>query len=259
MTELDNKGAKKMLSILITTYNEADNIVACLQSVAWAEECWVVDSYSSDATVALATAQGATVVQRAYKGPADQKNWAIPQLSNEWVLVLDADERCSETLQKEIRSIIARNPPFDAFWIPRENFFMGQKIRYSGWQNDRVIRLIRRDVCRYNDKQVHEEIEITGIRVSTLSTPLQHFTFKNTSHFLEKQQRYALWSAKDHTAKTPRVGYFHLWIKPFFRFFKHFILKKGFLDGKVGFVISALMAWGVFLRYVHLLEKEKIG
>ncbi|MEY4905824.1 MAG: hypothetical protein RLZZ292_3639 [Bacteroidota bacterium] len=245
-----------MLSVLITTHNEADNITACLQSVAWADECWVVDSYSSDATVALATAQGATVVQRAYQGPADQKNWAIPQLSHKWILILDADERCTEALEEEVKTIITKNSPFDAFWIPRENFFMGQKIRYSGWQNDKVIRLIRRAVCRYDNKQVHEEIETNGIQVGFLSASLQHFTFKNTTHFLEKQQRYALWSSKDHAAKTPRVGYFHLLTKPFFRFFKHFIFKKGFLDGKVGFVISVLMAWGVFLRYVHLLEKK---
>jgi glycosyltransferase involved in cell wall biosynthesis len=245
-----------MLSVLITTHNEADNITACLQSVAWANECWVVDSYSNDETVALATAQGATVVQRIYEGPANQKNWAIPQLSHEWILILDADERCTEALQQEIKAIIAKNPPFDAFWLPRENFFMGQKIRYSGWQNDKVIRLIRRDRCRYDNKQVHEEIETQGIRVSSLSASLQHFTFKNTTHFLEKQQRYALWSAKDRAAKTPHIGYFQLCTKPFFRFFKHFILKKGFLDGKVGFIISALMAWGVFLRYVHLLEKK---
>jgi glycosyltransferase involved in cell wall biosynthesis len=246
-----------MLSVLITTYNEEDNITACLKSVAWATERFVVDSMSSDNTVALAKAQGATVIQRKYTGPADQKNWAIPQLAYEWVLILDADERCSEALQAEITEIITQNPPFDGYWIPRENFFMGQKIRFSGWQNDRVIRLIRRDRCLYNTKQVHEEIETTGVQIATLVAALQHFTFKNTTHFIEKQQRYALWSAQDHALKTSKIGYFHLCTKPFFRFFKHFILKKGFLDGKVGFVISALMAWSVFLRYVHLLEKHR--
>ncbi len=243
------------LSVLITTNNEADNIEAVLECAQWADEIMVVDSFSRDNTVALAKKYTDKVVQREYKGPADQKNWAIPQLRNEWVLILDADERIGPEVIEEIQSWLEKPEiPYDAFWIPRQNHFMGQKVRYSGWQGDAVVRFFRRDKGRYDDKQVHEEIMTEGIRVSRLRHKMDHYTFRDLNHFLDKTRRYALWSAQDHLAKTPKVGWFHLWIKPAFRFFKHFVLQKGFLDGKVGFIISVIMAWGVFLRYVRIKE-----
>ncbi|GJM34246.1 MAG: glycosyl transferase [Saprospiraceae bacterium] len=246
------------ISVLITTHNEADNIRGVLESVQWADEVMVVDSFSTDETVALASTYTDKVLQRAYKGPADQKNWAIPQLSHEWVLILDADERVRPELKAEIQYWLQQEDiPFDAFWINRQNHFMGQQVRYSGWQGDAVVRFFRRDKGRYDAKQVHEEIVTDGIRVSRLKTKMDHYTFKDINHFLDKMRRYAEWSARDHQARTPHVGWFHLWIKPAFRFFKHFVLQRGFLDGKVGFVVSVIMAWGVFLRYVKMMEKER--
>ncbi len=244
------------LTVIIPTFNEADNIRAAIASVNWADEIIVVDSYSTDQTVEIAQELGAKVLQRPYLGPADQKNWAIPKASHEWVLLLDADERIRLTLRQEIQELLASEAeiPYDAFQIKRRNFFMGKKIRFSGWRGDRVIRLIRRDVCRYNDKQVHEEIMTEGIRLAALEHKMNHFTFKDLDHFLDKMRRYATWSAQDHAKRTKRVSWYHLWIKPVFRFFKHFFFQLGILDGKVGFIISVIMAWGVFLRYVKLQE-----
>ncbi len=250
---------KQPLSVIITTFNEENNIRRVLDSVQWAEEILLIDSFSQDNTVTIARKYGATVHKRKYEGPADQKNWAIPLARHPWVLILDADEKVTAQLQTEI--IAKVNDPentYDAFWIRRQNYFLGRRIRYSGWQNDAVIRLIRRDRCRYNSKQVHEEIETAGIRVGSLSNPMEHFTFRDVTHFIDKMQRYARWSAQDYAHQTPKIGWFHLIIKPFFRFFKHFILQRGFLDGKRGFIISAIMAWGVFLRYLHLMERSII-
>lgn len=247
------------LSIIITTYNESDHIERALRSVAWADEWLVVDSFSTDDTVAKAKGMGATVVQRAYQGPADQKNWAIPQAKHDWILLLDADEVVSESLQEEINTLLAlpKGPAEEAYWIPRQNYFMGRWIRYSGWQGDKVVRFFRRDRARYNTQQVHEEIVTEGIRVGILNEALQHYTFRNLDHFLDKTRRYARWSAQDHTARTPKVTLFHLWIKPLFRFFKHFILQQGFRDGQAGFIISVVMAWGVCLRYLYLKENHQ--
>ena len=246
----------KKLSVIIPTFNESDNIRGVLESVNWADEIMVVDSFSTDDTLEIAKAYTDFTVQRKYTGPADQKNWAIPQVSHEWILLLDADERVTPALKEEIQGWLQKDEiPFDAFWIGRQNHFMGKKIRYSGWQGDAVVRFFRRDVCRYNNKQVHEEIITEGIRVSRLKAKMEHYTFKSTDHFLAKMQRYADWSAQDHLAKTPKVTYFHLFFKPFFRFLKHFVFQKGFLDGKVGLIISVIMAWGVFLRYVKIKEK----
>lgn len=242
------------ISVIITTHNEADNIRAVLESVKWAQEVIVVDSYSTDGTKKIAKSLGATVWERAYKGPAEQKNWAIPRASFQWVLVLDADERVTEALRLEIQQIIEQAPVKDAYWIRRQNHFMGKRVRYSGWQTDKVIRLLRRDKCRYNQKQVHEEIATEGLEVGILQQPMLHFTFKSVAHYLAKIERYAHWSAQDHFHKTPRVTFFHLYLKPLFRFVKHYFWQLGILDGQVGFIISRLMAWGVFLRYWKIKE-----
>ena len=248
------------ISVIITTHNEAHNIEGVLATVDWADEVIIVDSFSTDETLQLAEPFKPVIYQRKYTGPADQKNWAILKAKHEWILLLDADERITPALRNEIEGWLKlEDIPFDAFWIGRRNHFMGKEIRYSGWQGDKVVRFFRRDKCRYNDKQVHEEIITTGIRVSQLKIKMLHYTFKNTQHFLSKMERYAAWSAQDHEQKTKRVGFFHLLVKPLFRFFKHYILQKGFLDGKTGLIVSIIMAWGVFLRYVKLYERRSLN
>ncbi len=242
------------LTVIIPTYNEETHLEALLKQLSWVDEILVVDSFSTDQTISIAQAYGVTILQRAYTGPADQKNWAIQQAAHQWILLLDADERLTPLLTTEIQTILkSDSSAFDGYWIARQNYFMGQKVKYSGWQGDKVIRLIQGDRCRYNNKQVHEEIEDTG-QIGKLKHSLEHYTYKNLSHFLAKMQRYAEWSAIDYLPKTKRVTLFHLWLKPLFRFVKHYFLKKGFLDGQVGFIISILMAWGVFLRYVKIKE-----
>ena len=246
------------LSVIITTLNEADNIEGVMASVAGADEILVIDSFSEDDTKSIAEKNGATVLEREYQGPADQKNWAIPQARNEWILILDADERITPPLWEEIQEVLSQEEiEYDGYWINRQNYFMGQKINYSGWQGDAVIRLIRRDTCRYDDKQVHEEIKVEGVKIASLSQRMDHYTFKNATHFLEKMRRYGKWSAQDHLEKTKSVGLFQLWGKPLFRFIKHYFIQRGFLDGRVGFIISVIMAWGVFLRYLYLIELKK--
>ena len=246
------------ISVLFTTFNEAHNIEAALKSVlGWADEIIVVDSFSTDGTVDILKKYNVTIFQREYIGPSDQKNWGIPQAKNEWILLMDADERATPEMQSEITNIL-RGVNFDCYWIGFQHYFMGKRVNYSGWQNDKTIRLIRRDVCRYNDNRVHEEIRRTeGMTVGFLTSKFEHYTFKDMSHFVAKQERYATWSALDHEKKTGRVTYFHLVVKPFFRFFKHFVLKRGFLDGHIGLIIASVAAWSVFLRYVKIVENRR--
>ena len=130
---------------------------------------------------------------------------------------------------------------------------MNKKVRYSGWQGDKVIRFFNKNHCKYEDKHVHSEI-ITNYKVGYLNGQLEHYTYQSLTHFSNKIERYANWSAKDYSKKTKHITYYHLWIKPLFRFFNHFFIKSGFMDGKVGFIISSYMAWGVFLRYSKLKE-----
>jgi len=248
---------KLPLSAIITTFNEEEHIEALLQQLDWVDEVLVVDSFSSDKTVELIEAFDVTLVQRKYTGPAEQKNWALQQVKHPWVLILDADERITTELKTEIQTFL-QNPSteYAGYWIRRNNFFMGKRIRYSGMQGDKVIRLVQPSLCAYNNKQVHEEIESIG-KIGFLDHPLEHYTYKNLRHFLAKMERYAFWSAQDYAHKTPKITLYHLCLKPFFRFCTHFVVKRGFLDGRIGFMISCIMAWGVFLRYAALQEHHR--
>jgi glycosyltransferase involved in cell wall biosynthesis len=149
-----------MLSVLVTTFNEAENLPACLEGVTWADEIVVVDSGSTDATRDLARAHGAKVLEHAYESAARQKNWALPQLSHPWILILDADERVPPALAGEIRAVVAQDGPADGYFLRRRSFFLGSEIRHCGWGQDRVLRLFRRDRASYDDRWVHETLQL---------------------------------------------------------------------------------------------------
>ncbi|MBK7107984.1 MAG: glycosyltransferase family 2 protein [Chitinophagales bacterium] len=242
------------VTAIITCFNEEQHIEAVLKSVQWCDEIIVVDSFSTDSTLEKAALFNTRILHHEYENPAKQKNWVIPQAANEWILLLDADERVTDELRYEIEKVLAQDEiHFNAFWIYRRNHFMGKEIKFSGWQRDKVIRLFYRDVCRYKDVEVHEEIETTG-KVGKLKNKLLHYTYTDLEQYLVKWNRYSSMSAVDYSKKTTKPNAFHFVIKPAFRFFKHYIIDLGFLDGYPGFIISKLAAEGVFFRYMKLYE-----
>ena len=241
------------LTTIIPTGNEAHNIIEAIKSVEFADEVMVVDSFSTDATVKLAEPLADTILQREYENSASQKNWAIPQAQHEWILLLDADERVTPALKKEVLSIINSNTQYSGFWIKRQNYFMKKKVRFSGWQGDKVIRLLKRDECKYENKHVHAEIISTG-KIGILKNHLTHNTFISKEAYLNKITRYAKWQAKDYNKKVNKITLFHTLIKPLVRFLKHYILQLGILDGYVGFMISSYQAKAVSMRYKYLQE-----
>ena len=244
------------ISAIIPTFNEEENIFEAIKSVSWADEIIVVDSYSTDKTIEIAKKLDVKIIQREYQYSASQKNWAIPKAKHNWIFLLDADERVSNSLKEEILNWKKTNPNYQSYWINRTNHFMGKKIRYSGWQGDKVIRLFHRD-CRYEDKKVHAEIKISS-KVGKLKSPILHYTFRSMSHYLLKWDQYSSWSAKDHLKNVNNPNYFHFFIKPTFRFLRDFIFRGGILDGKTGYIICKLSSIGVFMRYVKLKElKDK--
>ena len=247
------------ITAIIPTFNEEENIERAILSVQWADEILVVDSFSKDKTLEIAGKYNCRILEHEYVNSATQKNWAIPQAKYEWIFLLDADECCPSALQKEIFTILEKGTLHSAFWIYRQNYFMGKKIRFCGWQKDGVIRLFRRDNCRYQGLNVHAEIISEG-SVSRLKNKIDHHTYKSYSHFAQKFERYSTWSAKDRLKKTKKVTLYHLLMKPGFRFFKQYIIKLGILDGKVGFIICAMASYSVFLRYLkawRMLENEQ--
>ena len=244
------------LTSIIPTGNEQDNIVEAIQSVRFSDEIMVVDSFSTDDTVKLARPLVDTILQREYENSASQKNWAIPQAKHEWILLLDADERVTSELQKEVMRMIHSNTEYSGFWIRRENYFMGKKVRFSGWQGDKVIRLFRRDECKYENKHVHAEIISSG-KIGILHHKLLHNTFASKEAYLSKLDRYAQLQAKDYDKSVKYLSPFHTVIKPIVRFLKHYFLQLGILDGYVGFVISSYQAKAVAMRYRYIQEIRK--
>ena len=244
------------ISAIIPTGNEEHNIISAIKSVDFANEIIVVDSFSDDSTIELAKPLATKILQREYQNSASQKNWAIPQAQHQWILLIDADERITKELKEEILTTIKNNPKESGFWIYRQNHFMGKKVHFSGWQDDKVIRLFKRDECRYEEKNVHAEI-ITKGKVGYLKNKMHHYTFNNMQDYIYKIRRYAEWQSKDYDHKTGMLTPYHFVIKPIARFTKHYILQLGILDGITGLTIASIQAYAVFLRYVKLWQLRR--
>ncbi len=241
------------LSIIILTYNEADVLAPTMQAAAIVgDEVLVVDSYSQDDTVSIAKKYGATRIEtRTFKNWADQRNWAMEHSQHQWVLFIDADEVLDEQLIAALQQWKSEtHAEKENYWgLRRIHFFMDHAMRFSGLQSDVVVRLFHR-TRRYSDCEVHEKINVP--KPQPLPGKLQHYTYKNWEAWNKKQRTYAHRSAKDHEARTGTIGVFHTAVKPAFRFFKHYVLRLGFLDGRAGFWYSISMAQGVYWRYCEL-------
>jgi glycosyltransferase involved in cell wall biosynthesis len=248
---------REKLSILVPTYNEERNIRACLESARWADEVVVVDSFSTDRTREIAREIADRVVEHEYVNSAAQKNWAIPQVSHSWVMIVDADERVTRELRDEILGVLENNHGLDGFRIRRVNHFLGKRVRFCGWQRDSVLRLFRRDLGRYQDREVHADVIVEGGRVGWLRGRLLHYTFENFEQYLRKFDRYTSWAAGDRGKRTRRVRWWHLTLRPAWRFFRQYVLQLGFLDGQTGLVLCSMAAYSVFLKYAKLWERQQ--
>jgi glycosyltransferase involved in cell wall biosynthesis len=245
----------QLLSAIVTCFNEEKMIGDCLASVSFADEILVVDSFSTDGTVEKARPLASRVLEHEYVNPAAQKNWAIPQAAHPWVLILDADERVTPELAAEIKQIL-RNPGFAGYWIRRRNFFWGKEIRHGTWRTDRVLRLFQRDQGRYQDKQVHEEIELPS-PAGVCQERLIHYSYRSLDDFLGKATRYSTWGANDAQRRGVSGSAWRIFIHSFAHFFKSYFLKAGFLDGPEGLVIAFMEGYGGFFKYAKLYEIER--
>jgi len=249
---------RRPLTVIIPTHNEERTLPDCLESVRFADETLVVDSFSSDRTLEIARSHGARIVQREYGYSAQQKNWAIPQARHEWVLLVDADERVTPGLRDEILRLLEDGPTADGYWIRRSNFFLGKRIRFCGWGTDRVIRLFRRDVARYQDRQVHAEIDLPG-PLPSLASPLEHHTFRSFRQYWRKLELYSEWGARQMYLEGRRAGGVQLLLRPIGRFVRMYVLRFGFLEGAHGVVLSLLGAFTVYLKYARLWEMRLLN
>lgn len=239
------------LTVIIPTGNEEENIEEVLQSVIFADEVIVVDSFSTDNTVELSKKYTDFIIQHEYENSASQKNWAIPQASNEWILIVDADERVTPELQNEIQDILRNGTDKVGFWIYRKNYFLGKHLKHGGWNHDRVVRLFRKSKCRYQKKHAHAEILSDG-ELGTLNNKLVHNTYCGFDKYVAKVNRYSWWQARDYDKKTKKLSLFHFMIKPAFRFVRHYIIQGGFRDGVPGLTVAFLSFYALFSRYLKL-------
>jgi len=249
------------LSVVITTYNEEVNIADCLRSVLWADEILVVDSFSSDRTLEFARQFPVQILEREYFGSAAQKNWSLDKIQHDWVLILDADERVTEPLAREILKLLIEGPTAKGYYIRRQNIVLGKAIRHSGWSTDKVIRLFDKAHGRYPNRRVHADLDIEA-PTPTLRHPLDHFTYRSVEQYFEKFLNYAEWGAAQGYREGKKAGFLEIGGRPFWRFFRTYLLQRGFLDGLHGLVVCGLQAFGVFLKYAWLWEhrvKESLG
>lgn len=246
---------REPLSALVTTKNEARTIRACLESLRWADEIVVVDSGSTDETLAIARSIADRVLQHEYENPAAQKNWALPQLTHPWTLILDADERVTPRLRREIESVLSDPARRDGYWIYRENHFYGRPIRSAGWQRDKVLRLFDRRKGAYRPVLVHEELSLDG-RAGVLSERLFHEPYRDLDHYFEKWDRYARASAEELRRRGVRASAARLLLRPWLRFARMYVLEGGFREGRRGLVLCWLAAFSVFTKYARRWEAE---
>ena len=250
------RAAMPTLSVYVIAYNEAEKIHEALSSVLWADEIVLIDSHSTDGTQAIATALGARVEQVEFKGFGDLRNQAIARCTGDWIFSLDSDERCTPEVRDEVLALIASADAADAYLVPRRNYFMGRWIRYSGWYpNFRQPQLFKRGAMAYENDPVHERYRLLTAKMpGRLRNAIWQFPFRNLDEVVSKLNRYSTLGAakvKPGRASMPRAVVSASWA-----FTRHFVFKRGVLDGWPGFVIAFAYAEQTFYRYAKRVEQD---
>ena len=230
-----------LLSVVIITKNEENFIEDAIKSANFADEVLVVDSDSIDKTCEISIKMGARVERHKWLGYGKQKNLAVNLSINDWVFVLDSDERITLDLQAELKNVLD-SPLSNGYLVPRLNRFFGKNIKSCGLYPDYSLRLFNKNMGRFNDVDVHESVKVDG-KVSKLKNHMIHLAYDNVDEFINKQKYYANLSNK-------KRNFFKAFLSPCWTFFKLYILKQGFIDGWRGFVIAKVYAKYTFWKYI---------
>jgi glycosyltransferase involved in cell wall biosynthesis len=242
-----------LISATIITYNEEHNINEALQSLSWVDEIIIVDRKSEDSTLEICRRFTNKIFYRDWTGYADQKNYAVEKAGNDWILSIDADERVSIELQREIVELARIGFRNYGYRIPRAAFFMGRWIRHGDWYPDYQIRLFNRRHGKWQGGRVHESVKIDG-DAGTMKGEIHHYTYRNFSEYLQRLETYSTLAALDYRQKGKSANSWMLLGKPFAAFIKAYLLKRGFLDGTPGFAAAVMGAVSVFFKYAKLSE-----
>jgi glycosyltransferase involved in cell wall biosynthesis len=243
------------LSVTVITRNEAADLAPALESVAWADEIVVVDSESADDTAAIARRFTDRVFVREWAGFVAQKNYASSLARNDWILSLDADERVTPALAAEIRSTLSDAPAHAGFRLPRVTWYLGRWIRTTDWYPDLQLRLYDRRVAKWAGKHVHESVETEG-SVAALHGELQHYPYRDLAEHLETIDRYTTLAARQMRESGRRAGILQVAGHPPLAFLRNYVARGGFRDAQPGFIVSAMNAYYVFLKFAKLWELD---
>ena len=249
------------VTVLTLVPNAGDRLPRCLESVAWADDLFcVVDPKTTDGSEEVARRYTEHVIVHEYVNAAGQRNWALPQIGSEWCLVLDADEWVSEALAARIQEIIATPGGPDGYLIRRQSDFLGKRIHYCGWQRDYNLRLFRTQKGKYLERRVHSKVVVDG-ETGRIEAPMYHDTYRNFEEYFATFQRFTSWGAEDAFDAGKRAGPLDLTVRPVLKFFKMYLLRQGFRDGRHGLVLSGLGAFSVFIKYAKLwnIVREEAG
>jgi glycosyltransferase involved in cell wall biosynthesis len=273
------------VSVLVPTLNEELNLPECLASVAWADEVFVLDSYSTDRTVEIARAHGVHVVAHVFESYSRQKNWALDTLPfrNEWVLIVDADERVTPPLRCEIERLLTQtSPPCNGYYVNRRFIFLGHWIRHAGWYPSWNLRLFKHASGRYDDREVHEHVVLSGPS-GYLEHDLLHLDRRGLDAFVARHNRYSTLEARARLAAErnapdrarlstslvaspvhrkrflrervwPRIP-----AKPLMLFVYMYVVRRGFLDGRPGLALCAFHAFQEFMVGLKLAELRRLS
>ena len=247
------------VTAIIHTLNEVDYIEECIRSVDWADEIYLLDSFSTDGTLELVRQRfpQVRIEQREYKGAASQKNYGIDRAAHDWIFVIDADERVTPKLRAEILRTL--EGPLDrwAYSVGRLNFMLGQKVRFSGLQRDRVTRLFHRGHARYPNKRVHADLLVDG-ETGRLHHKMDHLYIRSFDHMIAKMTRYGNWSGAQMFIDGKTTSLLGIVGHPIGKFFRDFIVNFGFLDGTRGLISVGMHVYYTFWKYAKLWELTQL-
>ncbi len=246
---------KILLIIIIITKNEQDNIEDCLESVKWADEIIVVDSGSIDKTEEICRRYTDNFYVKDWPGFGIQKQRTLDLATHEWALSIDADERVTLELKNEIISVLSSNSNVNGYLIPRLSNYLGKGIHHSGWYPDYTLRLVKKNKSHFTKDIVHEKMVVNGT-INKLNNHFLHYPYKDIAHHMQKLNSYSSLSAEKMFSKGKSVSWSMIFLKALFGFIRAYILRKGFLDGWQGFVVSISTAISVYYKYLKLKELE---
>ncbi len=244
------------ISISLICFNEEKNIRRCLESVKWADEIVVLDSFSTDNTLNICREYTGKIFQHKFDGHIQQKNRALELCSNEWIFCIDADEVVTDELRDSILKTDLGKNGIKGYYASRRVFYIGKWINHGGWYPDYKVRLVNKNFGSWGGINPHDELKVNG-KTARLPGDMLHYSYENISAHISQVNKFTEITAEEYGKIGKKPSVFNLTLRPLYKFIKMYFIKLGFLDGMRGFIIACIGAFYVFMKFVKLYEKKR--